>query len=46
MIHAHVPKGWKTAMDVMDFAEDPVKNGLKRAGVHGIVGAAAGMILG
>jgi len=46
MIHANVPKGWSTAMQVMDFAEDPIGNGLKKAGLHGAVGAAAGMILG
>jgi hypothetical protein len=46
MIHAHVPKGWQTAMDVMDVAQDPAKNGHKHGAIGGVVGAAAGMILG
>lgn len=46
MIHAKVPKGWQTAMNVMSVAEDPIGHGLKKAGLHGAVGAAASMILG
>jgi len=43
MIHANVPKGWGGVMSAMEFAEDPLGNTVKKAGLHGAVGAAASM---